>query len=124
MSVTAPPVSSGIPLHLSGVRRVFDGDVVAVERMNLDVPAGQFIAILGPSGCGKSTLLRMIAGLDRPNAGDIAAIDRSSIAYVFQDAHLLPWRNVMRNVALPLELRGVRKDERLAAARAAIAQVG
>jgi NitT/TauT family transport system ATP-binding protein len=116
--------ANGIALHLRGVRRVFDSDVVAVDHIDLDVPAGQFIAILGPSGCGKSTLLRMIAGLDRPNAGEIGAIDRTSIAYVFQDAHLLPWRNVLRNVALPLELRGVSKADRVAAARDAIAQVG
>ncbi|MBC8108351.1 MAG: ABC transporter ATP-binding protein [Anaerolineae bacterium] len=116
--------TAGIALRLRGVRRVFDDDVVAVDHMDLDVPAGQFLAMLGPSGCGKSTLLRIIAGLDRPSAGTIDQIDRSSIAYVFQDAHLLPWRNVLRNVALPLELRGVGKRERLAAARAAIAQVG
>jgi NitT/TauT family transport system ATP-binding protein len=116
--------TNGIALHLRGVRRVFDRDVVAVDHIDLDVPAGQFIAILGPSGCGKSTLLRMIAGLDRPTAGEIGAIDRTSTAYVFQDAHLLPWRNVLRNVALPLELRGASKSARLAAARDAIAQVG
>jgi NitT/TauT family transport system ATP-binding protein len=115
---------NGIELHLRGVRRVFDGDVVAVESLDLDVRAGQFVAILGPSGCDKSTLLRIIAGLDRPDAGQIAPIDRSSIAYVFQDAHLLPWRNVLRNVALPLELRGVGKTERLDAARRVIEQVG
>ena len=125
MTETIPTeIVTGSSLHLHGVRRVFGGDVVAVERIDLDVPAGQFLAVLGPSGCGKSTLLRIIAGLDRPTAGQIDAIDRSSIAYVFQDAHLLPWRNVLRNVALPLELRGVRKGERLDAARAAIEQVG
>ncbi|CAN5605392.1 ABC transporter ATP-binding protein [soil metagenome] len=118
------PQATGFPLSLRGVRRVFDGDVVAVDQMDLDLPAGQFVAMLGPSGCGKSTLLRIIAGLDQPNAGSIAPIDRSSIAYVFQDAHLLPWRNVLRNVALPLELRGIGKHERLNAAHAAIAQVG
>ena len=117
-------VSTGSALYLRGISRVFDRDVVAVDHIDLDVPAGQFLAVLGPSGCGKSTLLRIIAGLDRPTAGEIAAIDRSSIAYVFQDAHLLPWRNVLRNVALPLELRGVSKTDRVEAARAAIAQVG
>src|SRR5687768_16720273 len=96
----ATSTTTGLPLHLAGVRRVFDRDVVAVDRLDLDVPAGQFLAILGPSGCGKSTLLRIIAGLDRPDAGNIEPIDRSSIAYVFQDAHLLPWRNVVRNVEL------------------------
>jgi NitT/TauT family transport system ATP-binding protein len=121
---TATQIKVGTELHLRGVRRVFDRDLIAVESMSLHVPAGQFVAILGPSGCGKSTLLRMIAGLDRPDAGEIAPIDRTSIAYVFQDAHLLPWRNVLRNVALPLELRGVGRGDRLDAARRVIEQVG
>jgi NitT/TauT family transport system ATP-binding protein len=63
--------------------------------------------MIGPSGCGKSTLLRMIAGWTAPPPGRSRASIRSDIAFVFQDAHLLPWRNVLRNVALPLELRGV-----------------
>jgi len=66
----------------------------------------------------------MIAGLDRPTAGTIAGVDPHRIAFVFQDAHLLPWRNVLRNVALPLELRGVSKSQRTDAAMAAIEQVG
>jgi NitT/TauT family transport system ATP-binding protein len=66
----------------------------------------------------------MIAGLDRPTEGSINGVDPMHIAYVFQDAHLLPWRNVLRNVALPLELRGARKNERIDAARRAIEQVG
>jgi len=99
--------------------------LTAVENLDLSITAGQFVALLGPSGCGKSTILRMIAGLDHPDAGEIHTSDgRSSIAYVFQDAHLLPWRNVLRNVALPLELEGVGKSERIDAAQDAIAQVG
>jgi len=119
---TAP--HSDTALRISGVRRVFEGGVVAVDRIDLSVAQGEFLAILGPSGCGKSTLLRMIAGLDQPTNGSIWGVDRHSIAYVFQDAHLLPWRNVLRNVALPLELRGISKEERLLAARKAIEQVG
>lgn len=101
-----------------------------MDGVQLDVAASEFVAILGPSGCGKSTLLRLIAGLDRANAGEISVGgafpgDRQTgVAYVFQDAHLLPWRNVLRNVALPLELMGVSKRARLAAAEAAIEQVG
>src|SRR4051794_34590447 len=112
--------SGGVGVKISDVRRTFPGGVTAIERMNLDFPAGQFVALLGPSGCGKSTLLRIIAGLDRPDAGSIQ-VERASIAYVFQDAHLLPWRNVLKNVALPLELQGVAKHDRLDAARDALA---
>jgi NitT/TauT family transport system ATP-binding protein len=113
----------GTGLRVTAVRKVFDGGVIAVESIDLTVAPGEFVAILGPSGSGKSTLLRLIAGLDRPTQGTIEG-DRDQIAYVFQDAHLLPWRNVLRNVALPLELMGIGKSDRLAAARDALAQVG
>src|SRR5687767_4227049 len=104
--------TSGIGLRLAGLRKEFAGGVVAVDHINLTVAPGEFVALLGPSGSGKSTLLRLIAGLDQPTEGTIDG-DRSQIAYVFQDAHLLPWRNVLRNVALPLELMGVPKAVRL-----------
>jgi NitT/TauT family transport system ATP-binding protein len=109
------------------VRREFDGNVQALAGITLNVSPGEFVAILGPSGCGKSTLLRIVAGLDHPTSGSIGRgenFDTRSIAYVFQDAHLLPWRNVLRNVALPLELRGVGKTDRLEAAAQALEQVG
>ena len=111
-------------ITLRGVSRVFEGGVEAVRAMDLDIPGGEFLAMIGPSGCGKSTLLRMIASLDRPTAGTIAGVDPASIAFVFQDAHLLPWRSVLRTVALPLELRGVAKSQRIEAAMATIEQVG
>jgi NitT/TauT family transport system ATP-binding protein len=117
----------GVALRLDGVRRIFDGHHVVIAGMDLSVDAGEFLAVLGPSGCGKSTLLRMIAGLDRPSSGSIAAEpagSRFQTAFVFQDAHLLPWRNVLDNAALPLELMGVAKLERHARARAALEQVG
>jgi NitT/TauT family transport system ATP-binding protein len=126
---TRTDAARGVGVRVTGVRRVFDASVVALDGIDLDVPPGQFLAILGPSGCGKSTLLRLIAGLDEPQAGRIEVGDdasgrRSDIAYVFQDAHLLPWRTVVDNVALPLELAGVRRAGRLVAAHDAIAQVG
>jgi NitT/TauT family transport system ATP-binding protein len=125
--------TAGIGVQVRGVRRVFDTGVVALDNLSLNVSAGEFLAILGPSGCGKSTLLRLIAGLDQPQAGSVTIPDTSSlprarhraeIAYVFQDAHLLPWRNVLDNVALPLELMGISRRQRLAPARQAIERVG
>jgi NitT/TauT family transport system ATP-binding protein len=123
----------GVELTLQGIARRFESTgVVAIESLDLHVPAGQFLAIIGPSGCGKSTLLRVIAGLDHFDAGKLSmravaepdAETSNRVAYVFQDAHLLPWRSVLRNVALPLELSGVPKQRRLNAAREAITSVG
>jgi len=119
-------------VQLSGLRRTFPGGVSVLDGMDLDVAAGSFVALVGPSGCGKSTLLRLVAGLDRPDAGTLTfspPLDRTPgarfpIAYVFQDAHLLPWRSVLHNVALPLELAGVPAQERQASAHALLRQVG
>lgn len=121
--------TSALSVSVRDVRRVFENGVVALDGMSLDVSAGEFVAILGPSGCGKSTLLRLIARLDRPQGGSITVegstdSTRSRIAYVFQDAHLLPWRNVVHNVALPLELMHVDRLARLEASYRAIDAVG
>ena len=124
---TTPPVS-GIPVELQGIQRVFPGRISAIARIDLNIAAGEFVAVLGPSGCGKSTLLRIIAGLDKPDSGSVRAgavtYAHTRIGYVFQEAHLLPWRDTLRNVALPLELMGAPRSERLAAAAHAIGEVG
>jgi NitT/TauT family transport system ATP-binding protein len=118
--------SAGVALDLKGVRRVFDKRLVVIENLDLEIAAGEFLAILGPSGCGKSTLLRIIARLAEPDGGHlrIEPENRFQTAFVFQDAHLLPWRNVLDNTALPLELMGAARDERHARARTALEQVG
>jgi NitT/TauT family transport system ATP-binding protein len=96
-----------------------------IEGMDLSIDAGEFLAVLGPSGCGKSTLLRMIARLSVTNAGRIVTEpEQFQTAFVFQDAHLLPWRTVLDNAALPLELMGVGREERFAKARTVLAHVG
>ena len=117
-----PPTAAGTRVSVDNVRREFDNGVVALDGVSFDVAPGEFVAVLGPSGSGKSTLLRLIAKLDRPQSGGISAA-QSRLAYVFQDAHLLPWRNVLSNVELPLELAGVPKPRRREAALRAIEQV-
>jgi len=125
ISPTGTETARGVALRLERVRRVFDNQFVVIEGMDLSIDAGEFLAVLGPSGCGKSTLLRMIARLSPPDGGSIVT-DPPEIrtAFVFQDAHLLPWRNTLDNTALPLELMGVGRDQRYAQARAVLAQVG
>jgi len=130
MDQAIAPQTQGFGVEVRGAGRVFPGGVTALLGVDLSVRAGEFLAILGPSGCGKSTLLRMIAGLDHSTSGSVSIVGRdparpsSDIAYVFQDAHLLPWRNVRRNVELPVELAGISRDQRRQQALAAIEQVG
>jgi NitT/TauT family transport system ATP-binding protein len=102
-----------------------------LKDIDLVLGAGSFVALLGPSGCGKSTLLRFISGLDAPSSGSISLSSgdpspvarRPRLAFVFQDAQLLPWRSVLDNVALPLELQGVSRPEARDRARAPLADV-
>ena len=126
MPLSSATRALGIGVTLEKVRCAFQ-DLVVINGMNLRVAPGEFLAILGPSGCGKSTLLRIIAGLAAPDSG-IVSLDPSDLpyqtGYVFQDAHLLPWRNVLQNAALPLELMGVPRVESDARARQALANVG
>src|SRR5436309_3269616 len=94
----------GVAVRLDNVHKTF-GDVAVIDDLTLDIAAGEFLAILGPSGCGKSTLLRVIAGLTAHDRGTLhrqPSPTRSQTAFVFQDAHLLPWLTVRENAALPL----------------------
>ena len=114
----------GARLSLQGVRRGFSGRTV-LEALDLEIASGEFLALLGPSGCGKSTLLRLIAGLDQPDAGKVRHDNPdTALAYVFQDASLMPWRSVLGNVALPLELVGCGRAEREARVAALLDTVG
>ena len=118
------PVRVGI----RNLEKRFSEDVVALQNINLDVREGEFVSLVGPSGCGKSTLLRLVAELDQPTSGTVqrpgVAETPGSIGFVFQDAHLLPWRSVRRNVELLLELQDVAADERRKRATEALARVG
>jgi NitT/TauT family transport system ATP-binding protein len=123
----------GAPISAVGVSRAFEDGSVALDGVSLDVAPGSVAVLVGPSGCGKTTLLRMIAGLDRPTRGTVtvggagaadAGEGPAAVAIAFQEPRLLPWRSTVRNVALPLELRGVRRRERLGRAREMLGLVG
>lgn len=119
--------ASGAAVALRGVARSFAGNHV-LRGIDLDIPAGQFVAIVGRSGCGKSTLLRLIAGLDTPTAGTIA-IDadtgprREAVRLMFQEPRLLPWQRVAANVEVGLA-RSAGAPERRRSARDVLARVG
>jgi NitT/TauT family transport system ATP-binding protein len=113
-----------------GVSKVFANGVQALANVSLDVEAGEFLSVLGPSGCGKSTLLRLIAGLIQPSGGtiDLSAGDssagRADLGFVFQEPTLMPWATALANVALPLKLQGMARNERETRAAKALGDVG
>lgn len=100
-------LNRGTSLSLRGLRKDF-GERRVLADIDLQVPAGQFVAVVGRSGCGKSTLLRLLAGLDQPSGGELELDGRSLAAardgtrLMFQDSRLLPWRRVIDNVGLGL----------------------
>lgn len=117
----APPGTAALTFeHLS---MVFPDGTHALHDVTFEVHPGEFVTVVGPSGCGKSTLLRIASGLERQTAGR-CEVDRDSIGYVFQDATLLPWRTVRRNVELLGELHKMPKSELAQKAVAAIELVG
>jgi NitT/TauT family transport system ATP-binding protein len=114
-SAGAAPQATDIVIdHVTKVFAGAQGKVVALDDVTLEVARGGFVAIIGPSGCGKSTLLRLVAGLERPDAG--AAFirgeypeqfrRRGELGIAFQDPALMPWRSVTKNIALPLQVLG------------------
>jgi NitT/TauT family transport system ATP-binding protein len=109
-------------IEISGLSRTFKGrtgPVEALRDINMSITDGEFVAIIGRSGCGKSTLLRLVAGLIKPTEGAVTvggepvAEPRRDISMMFQRPALLPWRNVLANVMLPVEVFGWKKKDYL-----------
>jgi NitT/TauT family transport system ATP-binding protein len=129
-------MDSGPAVELAGVTKVFNAgrpdEVLALTGVDLTVRRGEFVCLIGPSGCGKSTLLRLVADLVTPTSGTVrvagkpartARLDQE-YGIAFQQAGLFEWRTVLRNVELPLELRGIARSERRARAHEMLALVG
>lgn len=113
-----PPV-----IDIRGLNMVFRGrgtETTALKDANLSVGSGEFISLIGPSGCGKTTLLRIIADLVTPTSGEVAVMGKQphqarldrDYGYVFQAPALLEWRNILKNVLLPLEVMRYSRKER------------
>ena len=120
-------------LSIHGVRKEFltrGKRVLAIESVDLTIEEGEFVTVVGPSGCGKSTLLNLCVGLLRASSGQILfrgkAIDGicTKIGYVTQKDNLLPWRTLVENVEIALEIRGVEEKTRRRSAEEWIERVG
>lgn len=130
------PSRSGIApaaIRLSGVSKTYGASkagVLALQDINLGIDAGAFVAVVGPSGCGKSTLLRIVAGLIPATSGDIWIGDsqvhgtRRDIGIVFQSPVLFPWRTVLENVLIPVDVQGLGRAENIGKARELLSLVG
>lgn len=116
---------SGLPLSIRGLRKSF-GDNEVLRGIDLHIPAGQFVAIVGKSGCGKSTLLRLVAGLEKIDAGSISfgdEVQAEDIRVMFQEPRLLPWARVLSNVEVGLG-RDRASDDAQSRAEKALTEVG
>ncbi|MGI9615204.1 MAG: ATP-binding cassette domain-containing protein, partial [Acidimicrobiales bacterium] len=116
-------MSEAAGLRATDLTKRFTGsgtDVLALDGVDLEIPQGSFTSIIGPSGCGKSTLLRIFADLIEPTSGMAevngktpeAAREAREFGVVFQSPNLLPWRTVLKNVSLPLQVMGVDRAKR------------
>src|SRR5580693_554666 len=131
VSDRGPVGSPGITL--SGVSKTYrsrDGDVPSLRPLDFHINEGEFFVVVGPSGCGKSTLLKMISGLLPPSTGEIlvegekVTKPHGNVGIVFQNSLLLPWRNIISNVMLPIDMKRLPRQEYLARAKQLLKLVG
>jgi NitT/TauT family transport system ATP-binding protein len=113
-------VTGDAKLSVRGATKIYStgsGDLLAIDRCSLDVRAGEVVSIVGPSGCGKTTLLWSMSGLHGLTAGSVLLDGKPvkgpnpDIGMVFQEATLLPWRNLDANIRFPFEIKGTRPDQ-------------
>jgi NitT/TauT family transport system ATP-binding protein len=130
--MTNEMAGSGLALKAHGVQFTYEDPtthdrLLAIERLDLDIPEGQFVSIVGPSGCGKSTFLKIVNGLLPDYEGEIEVRQPPSgraHAMVFQDSALFPWYSILSNVAYGLTCQGIPKKEAQAKAMPYIKMVG
>jgi len=116
-------------VSLQQVHKRFNGGLLALQDVSLELSTGEFVSLLGPSGCGKSTVLRLIAGLDTASNGRVDApalhgTATANTAFVFQEPTLMPWASVFDNVWLPLRLQGVAREAAAERVRRVLSSVG
>jgi len=117
-------------IHLSKQYHTRQGSLLAIEDVSFELAAGEFLCIVGPSGCGKTTLLRLLSGLLLPDQGQVCLHGQpvrgpcQEIGFVFQKANLMPWRTVLENVLLPLQIQRMPPAEASQRATHALELVG
>ncbi len=114
-------------IDIQNLSHSYPSSGLILDQINFKISEPDFVVFLGPSGCGKSTLLKLIAGLEANSAGQISINHqkKNDIGFVFQEPHLMPWRNLIENVKLPLEIiNEIKTSEQINLAREVLAKVG
>ena len=131
--VSEQPVNTASGINLSGVSKTYgtgDGRVQSLRPLDFHINEGEFFVVVGPSGCGKSTLLKLISGLLPPTTGEILVDGKKvtephgDVGIVFQNALLLPWRNILSNVMLPIDMKKLPREKFLERAKSLLKMVG
>lgn len=117
--ISQSAITGGVAVSVRDVCKSFNSTIRALHKISFDIQQGSLVAIIGPSGCGKTTLLRLLCGLDSPTSGSVRIGDDTPdalrrlglIGMAFQEPALFPWRSVLENISVPLEVQGRRAPE-------------